>query len=392
LDFFGGLIVIADALFRGIPRTITRINHLNLLFFHAHNLVYMFSSIQFFPLHMLFTLVLFLPAELGLDRSRSGIATKPIHESLEVIGQGEKIERKPTIVILRRLPLAALFCWTIVTAQFLFSLRRFVFLPSHGFFNIMAINDAAEFHSQFHHFGWRMKSKTVAARLTVRGRAPIAASVGISNPEDLKNSPENTRYMHPTKLNYGGDIDDIECAIQPLVNRMEKLKPLLGSRDEVVVNFFLWQEINHGAFQLIVNPDLNFMTAHHLPFFEPPDWNYIERRVLDSHPDWQRDWLLTIPEFALAALRHNMTLIPFVANQRESRWIPNPLIASDLDGLQPSWIVCVYGKTVVRLYDGAVTECENRTAFTLPEDGQFHMKFFSDSLFVLAFAQTVVAT
>ena len=389
LDFFGGLVVIADAFCKGIPRSLTRINHLNLLFFHAHNLAYMFSSIQFFPLHMLFTMVLFLPAELGMDKARG--RTRPLAEHIQVESRDmhQKKVAKPISGSSRRLPRGALFCWLIVVAQFLFSLRRFVMLPSHGLFNIMAINDAAEFHSQFHHFGWRMKSKTVAARLTVKGRAPIAASVGISSPQDLPDFPEKTRYMHPTKINYGGDIDDIECAIQPLVNRMEKLKSHLDSDTEIVVNFFLWQEINHGAFQLMVNPDLNFVTAHHIPFFQPPDWNYIERRVLDTHPDWITSWLTSIPEHAVAALRHNMTLIPFVAHERRARWIPNPLISSDVEGLQPSWIVCVYGNMFIRLFDGATAECENGIAFGLPEDGKFHMKFNTDSLFVLAFDQSL---
>ncbi len=194
--------------------------------------------------------------------------------------------------------------------------------------------------------------------------------------------------MHPTKINYGGDIDDIECAIQPLVNKMEKLKPWLGSNTEVVVNFFFWQEINHRFFQLLVNPDLNFITAHHLPFFDPPDWDYIEPRVLDVHPEWT-EWVSDVAEnHFVVALKQNMTLIPFAANSRPNRWIPNPLIASDMEGLQPSWIVCVYGDTVIRLYDEAETECKKGTSYILPQDGQFHMKFLTDSLFLLAFDQS----
>jgi hypothetical protein len=390
LDFFGGLVVIADALFRGIPRTVTIINHLNLLVFHAHNLIYMFSSIQFFPLHMLFTISLFLPAELGLDKERLS-RRRPIKESLEIVN--DVVVSKPIstsrLLTKKRIGLGGYFCWLIVLAQFVFSLRRFVLLPSHGLFNILAINDAAEYHSQFHQFGWRMKSKTIATRIKVKGKGPMAAVVGISSPEDLEDHPEKTKYMHPSKINYGGDIDDVECAIQPLVNKMEKLKPWLGKNSEVVVNFFLWQEINHGAYQLLVNPDLNFINAHQLPFFEPPDWNYIEPRVLDSHPAWS-GWSSEVAETHVAdAVRNNMTLIPFVANARPRRWIPNPLLVSDSEDLQPSWIVCIYGEMLIRLFDEATTECGMGASFVLPQDGQFHFKFQTDSLFLLAFEQSV---
>ena len=93
------------------------------------------------------------------------------------------------------------------------------------------------------------------------------------------------------------------------------------------------------------------------------------------------------PEHAIRAFQKNMTLIPFSANARPSRWIPNPLISSETEGLQPSWIVCVMGKIVLRVFDGATTKCEEGQAFILPEDGKFHMKYYTDSLFALAFDQ-----
>jgi hypothetical protein len=149
---------------------------------------------------------------------------------------------------------------------------------------------------------------------------------------------------------------------------------------EVRLNFFLWVEVNHRPYQLLINPELNLIGASHLPFFSRPDPAYIEPQIYVP-----RQWMNMVPEELAMANQLGISTVPFVSRAIPSMWIPNPLISRLNDGLYPSWILCVYGEAVLRIPGEGDEICGKRNFFKLPINGIFHIKFLNETLFVLGF-------
>jgi hypothetical protein len=150
--------------------------------------------------------------------------------------------------------------------------------------------------------------------------------------------------------------------------------------NEIKLNYFLWVEVNHNPYQLLINPELNLIGAKHLPFFSRPDPAYIEPRI-----NVPRDWVNQIPEELVLANSLGISTVPFVSRAIPGMWVPNPLIPRLNEGLYPSWILCVYGEAVLRIPGQPEQVCGERTFFDLPRDGIFHLKFLQETLFVLGF-------
>jgi len=405
LDLLGGLVLLFDIAThqKTLPRWIAVGNYFGFFLFHLHNLLYMFESIRYFPLHMLFSNLLFIPRELELWREKrrhrlldpqppvkgdqtptqltSQAIQQPLRESIQTDKQHVAIQqshRKSTHLSLRWV-----FCWTIVIGQGLFAIRRFFILADYPW-EILRVNDATEFHSQLHHFGWRMKSKTISTRVHALGKWPIAASFGLWKTQDgsttISNGPpSNIKYIHPHHIVYGNSIEDTECAIQPIVNRVRRTFQGIDP-NEVKLNFFIWTEVNAKPFQLIINPELNLIGASHLPFFSPPDPRYIEEQI-----HVEDNWTDLIPDMTDLAQNSGFSSIPFVIRAIPNMWIPNPIIATEREGLEPTWLICVYGDALIKFGNDDPVKCELKNFIRLPDDGNFHLKFFQQTLFVLGF-------
>lgn len=352
LDFFGGFLILVNT-FWTVGRGISVFVHVNFFLFHLHNLLYMFKSIQFFPLHMLFS---------GLPFAYS------IGES--VLEQGSKSassNNKPRVTV------RFVLLWAVITVQALFATRRFFILVDYPW-EIMKANDLAEFHSQIHHFSWRMKSRTCSSYVRAGGRWPHMMAIGISNQNA---DPEKVSYLWYTKMLYNKIYADPELAIQPLINRIRRSMPL-ADKNQVRVNLFWWAEINHGPFQLIVNPELNLVGAEHLPLLATPPTTHVEPQV-----KVRSDWASLISPVVVEIQGMDYNPAAFVSRAIPDAWIPNPLISSGNELSMPRLIACVEGAIVIRT-NGTETVCES-TSIRLPLDGKFFMRFTSDAMFLLAF-------
>lgn len=96
--------------------------------FHVTNLLWLFESIQFFPLNMLATTLLFLPYKTRDGRGKTTSTGK------------------------------ALLVFLIIFGQAAFSLRRFFLF---GNVSVSEINEITEVTALHHEFSWRMKSKAI---------------------------------------------------------------------------------------------------------------------------------------------------------------------------------------------------------------------------------------
>ncbi|KAF4701583.1 hypothetical protein FOZ63_005304, partial [Perkinsus olseni] len=96
--------------------------------FHLTNLSWLFQSIQFFPLNMLSSTLLLLPAKTENGFNRTGVSWRALLALLIVLGQAA------------------------------FSTRRFFLLGSASLWEINEITEVTAIH---HEFSWRMKSKAI---------------------------------------------------------------------------------------------------------------------------------------------------------------------------------------------------------------------------------------
>jgi hypothetical protein len=239
---------------------------------------------------------------------------------------------------------------------------------------IMKANDIAEFHSQVHHFSWRMKSRTVSSSVRASGRWPNMMSIGISS---VSAAPEEVSYLWYTKMLYNKIFADAELAIQPLINRIQRNMPS-ADKNKMKVNLFWWAEINHAPFQLVVNPELNLIGAEHLPLLAAPPETHVEAKV-----DVEPDWLQAVLPIMGGIREMGFNPAPFVSRAIPNVWIPNPLINVGSEDLMPRIISCLQGSIIIRV-NGTESSCAN-TARRLPLDGAFHLKFLTQALFVLGF-------
>jgi hypothetical protein len=351
LDLLGGLVVMINV-FRPVGREMNAFTHFSFFLFHFHNLVYLFKSIQFFPLHMCFSPFAFIPS-IG-DRIFS-----------------EKKSEKPTSKLLGW---KFYFLITLIVAQAVFATRRFFILVDFPW-QIIKANDIAEYHSQVHHFSWRMKSRTCSSQVLVQGKYPVMMSVALGGQYQ---EPEEVTNMVYTKVFYNRIYADAEFAVQPLVNRIRKTLPHADPKD-VFVRLFWWVEVNHGPFQLLVNPELNFVGADHLPMIGAPPATHVEPLIAPPE-DWKERLALEIAEADSAGL----TVAPFVSRKINSVWIPNPMIGYDEAKYMPQAIVCMDGEVILRV-NGAEWACE-KNSLALPKDGKFFLKFNGElTYFLLAF-------
>jgi hypothetical protein len=350
LDLFGGLFMILDVI---LPHTLSKnmryFVQLNFEFFHLHNLLFMFKSIQFFPVHMLWTPLVFVPSYKG---------------TLNATPTDHRPSRWKLYILL-----------AITVSQALFATRRFFILVDHPW-EIMKANDIAEFHSEVHHFSWRMKSRTCSSHVKVEGRWPVMMSIGMGKPGT---DPEDLTYLHYMRVFFNRIYANAEFAIQPLVNRVRKTLPHVDAHD-LSVNLFWWVEVNHGPFQLLINPELNFVGADHLPLLGAPPTSHVEEQIFPSE-----NWKERVAIEMHAADPLGLELTPFVIRRIVDIWIPNPLIANLDQKMMPKIIVCVEGDIVVRV-NRTETPC-SQTSLVLPADGQFFLQFHSQSLFLLGFSQ-----
>ena len=346
LDLLGGLQIMVNCFF-SVSKELNVLTHVGFWLFHLHNLGFLFKSIQFFPLHMLFTPLVFV----------GSVGIEP-----------KSVDPKPRKSWSARF----LILWAVVIAQGLFATRRFFILVDHPW-EIMKANDISEFHSQVHHFSWRMKSRTVQSAVLTSGRWPTMMAVGIT-PQHTQ--PESRQYIWFTKVFFNKVMGDPECGIQPLVNRVRRQMP--GADPQTLsVNLFWWGEVNHGPYQLLVNPNLNFVGAQHTPQIAAPPATHVESQVVPP-PDWKA----RIAVEAREADSMGLSLAAFVA-RADDIWIPNPLIAATDPELMPKLIVCSDGEIVLRI-KAQEFACEG-ASYSLPADGQFHLKFKTQALFFLAF-------
>jgi hypothetical protein len=188
--------------------------------------------------------------------------------------------------------------------------------------------------------------------------------------------PEEVHYMWFTKMFFNKVVGDPECGVQPLINRVRR-QMLDADPEKVRVNLFWWGEVNHGPFQLLVNPALNFVGADHIALFGAPQTSHVESQI-----DPPEDWKDRIAMESVIAADMGLGLAPFVA-RADKTWIPNPLIAVPEKEVMPKLIICSVGNITMRI-KGQDFPCEGES-FTLPEDGQFFLRFESQSLFFLAF-------
>ena len=350
LDLLGGLLIMVNCVYP-VPTKIAIFTHVSFMGFHLHNLMYMFKSIQFFPLHMLFTPLVFITRPMG------------------------KTDTKQANIGIRRFTPGFVIVWTVVILQAIFATRRFFILVDSPL-AIMKANDIAEFHSQVHHFSWRMKSRTCSSAVHVSGRWPVMMAVGISG---THTEPENVTYIPYTKVYYNKIYADAEFGIQPLVNRVRRQMPTADPA-EVKVNLFWWGEVNHQPYQLIVNPELNFVGASHLPMIAAPPLSHVEAQV-EPRPDFKT----LIEQAARVAGLRELGIAPFVTRSIPGVWVPNPLISAADHDLMPKAIVCLYGDIAIR--ENGVERVCDRDFHVLPQEGQFHLQFKSESMFLLAFKQ-----
>lgn len=348
LDLVGGAIIIIQCFQPHLfSKPVKWFLHANLLAFHAHNLLYMFSSIQFFPLHMLFTPLVF-------------------SEGKDVVRRTPRIQ--------------SILIWTLIVGQALFATRRFFLLVDYPW-EIMRANDMAEFHSQVHHFSWRMKSRTASSVVSVNGKWPALMSIGLSR-SDI---PEETQYIRHTNVISAKFYHDPECAVQPLVNRVRKIlsnNTVPSSIDPATtVNLYWWAEVNHNVYMLVVNPEFNFVGGDHLPMLMPPPLSQLEAQMFPPD-DWEQISTPYAQELSLNGLKQN---VPFLVRAIPDIYIPNPVIAAPIEGLHPRAIACVSGKAVIRYYDQSEVICDQDGMVRLPEDGKFHMRFVEETFFLLGF-------
>ena len=353
LDLLGGVVILANCFWR-VRKDINIFVHANFFLFHLHNLLYMFKSIQFFPLHMLFSGLPFAYS-IGSDPSKEHVDNRSVRRA-----------RSIRFILL----------WTLITLQALLATRRFFILVDSPW-EIRKANDIAEFHSQVHHFSWRMKSRTCTSMVRAGGRWPTMMVIGMSS---LDAAPEDVRYLWYTKMFYNRILPDPELAIQPLVNRIRRNMPM-ADKSKVKVNLFWWAEVNHGPFQLIVNPELNFVGAEFLPLLAVPPATHVEARV-EVAPEWTE--LMRPISLEIQEMGYNPAV--FVSREMPGLWIPNPLISAGSEQLMPRLIVCAKGKILVRTNGGEnTTPCEENTPLRLPLDGSFFLQFESRAMFFLAF-------
>jgi hypothetical protein len=155
----------------------------------------------------------------------------------------------------------------------------------------------------------------------------------------------------------------------------------LADKSKVKVNLFWWAEVNHGPFQLIVNPELNFVGAEHLPLLAVPPATHVEARV-EVAPEWTE--LMRPISLEIQEMGYNPAV--FVSREMPGLWIPNPLISAGSEQLMPRLIVCAKGKILIRTNGGEkTTPCDENTPLRLPLDGSFFLQFESQAMFFLAF-------
>lgn len=367
LDLLGGLVIMANCVWN-VDLRLSAVTHVMFTGFHGHNLAFLFKSIQFFPLHMLLTPLIFLtldPLQVT-DKSQSDESSS-ITDSDDTPTVSSPSKRL-------RIPRRSMIPWIAVVAQALLATRRFFLIVDQPW-EIIKANDIAEFHSQVHHFSWRMKSRTCASGVHAGGLYPSLLTIGISKPSS---PPEDVGYLHYMKVFFNKITADPEQGIQPLINKVRRMMPD-ASPEDVQVNLFWWSEINHQPYQLIVNPELNFVGATHLPLFSAPPKSHIEYQVI-PRDDWRRLVGQTLNSPALSGLHG----IPLVSRAIPEKWIPNPVISIERPAAMPKVIGCIYGDIVLR-HKGLEFLCPEGGFVELPEDGQFHLKFNSESMIVLAF-------
>lgn len=350
LDLFGGLAFMIDV-FIPLGNQMNWFTHVNFEFFHLHNLMYMFKSIQFFPLHMLFTPLIAVP---GFQQHAPG---NPVPQKTN-----------------RGYSLRFYLLLTIVVSQALFATRRFFILVDYPW-QIMKANDIGEYHSCVHHFSWRMKSRTCTSHVRVEGKWPLMMSIGMGQ---TGAEPEDFTYLTYVKVYFNKIYADAEFGVQPLVNRIRRTLPQV-TRDVMTVNLFWWVEVNHGPFQLLINPELNFVGADHLPMLGAPPATHVEAQVIPPS-----NWMERMAIETAAAGPLGLDLAPFATRAIRDQWVPNPLIGNPND-LKPALIVCVEGDIVLRV-DGREVKCW-KTSIVLPKDGKFFLKFNTETLFFLGFTQ-----
>ena len=347
LDLLGGLAVMINV-FHPLGKQLNIFVHFSFFLFHFHNLVFMFKSIQFFPLHMCFSPLAFVPS----------------------IGGGHSSVGKSS----SRFGLKFYILWLIVVAQALFATRRFFILVDRPW-EILKANDIAEFHSQVHHFSWRMKSRTCSSQVLIQGKWPLMMTVSLGGTDQ---QPEEVSNLVYTKVFFNKIYADAEFAVQPLVNRVRKTLPD-ADPEKMFVRLAWWVEVNHGPFQLLINPELNFVKADHLPMIGAPPTTHVEPLIVPPS-NWQERLALESAD----AEAINLSLAPFVSRKIDSVWIPNPLIGYDDPRFMPKAIVCMDGLVVVRV-NGTEYGCSG-TSLPLPRDGKFFLQFKSDlTYFLLAF-------
>ena len=349
LDLFGGLVIVANCFVR-VPKFILIPTHISFALFHLHNLVWMFKSIQFFPLHMLSTIFLFTVS------APSGATAGP------------SVPRKHP-----RLCWRSVVVFAIVIGQCLFASRRFFILVDYPW-QIWKANDIAEFHSQVHHFSWRMKSRTVSSQMHVAGKWPTLMTVGVAA---TASPPEERKYLFYTEIFFNRMYADPEFGVQPLVNRVRAQMPD-ADPDQVEVNLFWWNEVNHEPYQLLVNPQLNFVNASHIPLWGAPPLSHVEAQIV-PRADWKQ-----LVGRQMAAMAAEVAFTPFMTRAIDA-WIPNPLIAAPQIDMMPVVIVCLYGEVVVR---GETEQPCTSWGTPLPHSGKFHLKFLTETLFLLGFNQS----
>jgi hypothetical protein len=348
LDFLGGIAVMWNC-FHKINDKLNLFVQSQFQLFHLHNLVYLFKSIQFFPLHMLFTPLIFLT----LNSKETFFPTSP------------KIW----------LPRRAVIPVLIVILQALFACRRFFILVDYPW-QITEANDIAEFHSQVHQFSWRMKSRTCAAGVHAGGKYPILMSIGIG---PTGADPEDVDYLKYTKVYFNKIFAEAEAGIQPLVNRVRRTMPD-ADPSEISVNLFWWSEINGHPYQLVVNPELNFVGANHLPFFKRPPKTHVESRVVP-----RSNWIEVASMMTRDSRIQALNVFPFISRPIPDKWIPNPVIGSIIGPeMMPQYIVCIYGRVVVR-WERTERECVDGQIIDVVNHSRFFLKFEQESMLLLAF-------
>ena len=344
LDFLGGIGVMYNC-FKKIHNKVNIFIHSQFTLFHLHNLIYLFKSIQFFPLHMHLTPLVFWTKGVKFSNEES------------------KFPKRLIIPII------------IVLSQAILACRRFFILVDYPW-QIMEANDIAEFHSQIHHFSWRMKSRTCATGLHAGGFYPMLMSIGIG-PTNAE--PEDVEYVKYIRVFYNKINPEAEAGIQPLINRVRRTMPK-ANPNEISVNLFWWAEINHHPYQLIVNPELNFVGATHIPFWEPPPKSHVENRVVPS-----RNWIDLARNITRDPRIEPLNVFPFISRSIPDKWVPNPTISSlGRSEMMPQYIACLYGLVVVR-WDRTEHECGEGMIIDVRENPRFFLKFEADSMMLLAF-------